>query len=517
MAGRRRIGALQSDRMLTALRVSVKERLFDRGPDENAGRRKSADDERMGEFGAPTRTLSRPRILFIGRSVAHLSYYESVITALAARGAEVEVLFDKGWSRNLPAGLGARFDEFRDERPDLKFGWLLRRGDKWRSFLFALRELRSYRNYLKRRETTPFYVKRWRSYLTDDLVRFADNRFVRALLKTGFTGSLLSAAEAFAPPDAGVRELLRQKNPNAVIVSPANMRFSEETDYLKAAKRLGVLTALPVLSWDNLSTKGLIQHAPDMVFVWNKSQYDDAVEIHKIPARRVVVAGAPFFDKWFDPPRFAPDRDAFCQRIGLDPARRIILYLGSSANIAQDETWFIEEAAEWLANAADPQLARAQILIRPHPANTKIYARLEEKGFLVSPRDGALPETQASFDDMRETFYHADAALSINTSAMVDAVLADLPVFSVKIDRYDATQSNSRHFRQLVDAGAICVSPNLYAFQRELATAFAGADQLAGKRRAFVESFARPCGRDRAAGDVIAAAILERIEERRHG
>lgn len=49
-----------------------------------------------------------------------------------------------------------------------------------------------------------------------------------------------------------------------MVLSPVNMRFSEELDYLKAARELGIPTHLAVYSWDNLSTQGLIHMTPDM-------------------------------------------------------------------------------------------------------------------------------------------------------------------------------------------------------------------------------------------------------------
>lgn len=459
----------------------------------------------------------RPRILIVGRSIAHISYFESIIAGLEERGAEVELLFDEAWSKSWSAGQLSRLDELREERPDLKIGWSVRRSDGWRDALFAMRELRSFRSYLTRRETTPFYVDRWRSYLIPELQKRSRSPFWLFVLKTALADWLMKGIEFLAPSDPEVRAFLQSKSPDVVVVTPGNMRFSEETDYLKAARRLGLATALPVLSWDNLSTKGLIQIAPDMVFVWNVAQYDDAVQIHRIPPKRITIAGAPFFDKWFDETTGAGDRGAFCKRVGLDPARKILLYLGSSANIASDESWFVEAIATRLAASPDPDLARTQILIRPHPANAKIYGRLEAKGMRVWPRDGALPETRAQFAEMRESFHHADAALGVNTSGMVDAVLADLPVFSVRISRYADTQSNSRHFRQMTAAGALYLVEDVSAFCEGLSAAFKGDDPAAPRRRVFAEAFARPCGAGRAAGDVIAEAIVRRAKERRYG
>src|SRR3954471_20536457 len=90
-----------------------------------------------------------PRVLFVGRSIGHFSYYESVLTGLLDGHADVELLLDRHWSEKWIQGIDTRaLDEFRAERPELKVEWLLRRSDKWRNILFALRELRSYRSYL---------------------------------------------------------------------------------------------------------------------------------------------------------------------------------------------------------------------------------------------------------------------------------------------------------------------------------------------------------------------------------
>ena len=39
---------------------------------------------------------------------------------------------------------------------------------------------------------------------------------------------------------------------------------------------------------------------PERVFVWNEIQAREAVELHGIPADRVVATGAQLFDPWFE-------------------------------------------------------------------------------------------------------------------------------------------------------------------------------------------------------------------------
>ena len=65
-----------------------------------------------------------------------------------------------------------------------------------------------------------------------------------------------------------------------LLVTPLVDIGSDQVDYVKAAQRLGIRSALPVLSWDNLTNKGLIRVQPDRVYVWNEAQKAEAVAMH---------------------------------------------------------------------------------------------------------------------------------------------------------------------------------------------------------------------------------------------
>jgi len=177
------------------------------------------------------------------------------------------------------------------------------------------------------------------------------------MLRTPIADFTLRLCEWIAPSDPSLLAFLSDKQPDVMVASPTNLRFSEETDFLKAARRLRIPTAIQVLTWDNLSTKGLVQILPDRLFVWNDRQYRDVREIHRVPQRDLSTVGSPFFDKWFDKVDGTSSREADCRRLGLDPEKKILLYLGSSKNIAKDESWFIEEVVEALAEARHELLA----------------------------------------------------------------------------------------------------------------------------------------------------------------
>ena len=85
-----------------------------------------------------------------------------------------------------------------------------------------------------------------------------------------------------------------------VLITPLVDLGSPQLDHFAAARRLGLRTVLPVGSWDHLSSKSLLRAIPDRVIVWNDTQRAEAIELHGVPADRVVVTGAQCYDQWFD-------------------------------------------------------------------------------------------------------------------------------------------------------------------------------------------------------------------------
>jgi hypothetical protein len=118
--------------------------------------------------------------------------------------------------------------------------------------------------------------------------------------------------EALIPSDPAFERFIADQRPDVLLVTPLVSLGGRQTEFVKAARRLGVPSALLVFSWDNLSNKGVIHTIPDRVFVWNEVQREEATKLHRVPAAAVVATGAPRFDSFF---RMSPslDRAAFAR------------------------------------------------------------------------------------------------------------------------------------------------------------------------------------------------------------
>jgi hypothetical protein len=237
------------------------------------------------------------------------------------------------------------------------------------------------------------------------------------------------------------------------------------------------------------------------------AHFSEAQRIHGMPGRRLMVTGSPFFDKWFVRHSPASDRKAFCSKMGLDPGQPFLLYLGSSSNISQDETWVVRELAATLARDARPDVRRLAILVRPHPANWQIYRSLTAEGTRVWPAAGALPGSADAIRDFDDMLRYSVAAVGLNTSAMIDAVIVDKPTISVVPPCYASTQEEAIHFQRLRDAGIFYLAESPAAAADKVAALLRGADTLRPQRRRFVSEFVRPRGLDRQAGAIAARAI----------
>ncbi|GHD49957.1 hypothetical protein GCM10017083_22970 [Thalassobaculum fulvum] len=456
---------------------------------------------------------SRPRVLYVCRAIAHFIYHETVIVALLRRGARVKVLFDEGWSSKKTIQFqDEALNAFRMRYPQVEIGWSVRRADRWREWIFPAREIRSYANYVRRgARTTEFYVNRWLGYVPEWVRSRRKNPRFQRLLTWSATDAALRLFERITPAAPEVMRHLREEKPDVIVVSPSNMRFSEEVEYVKAAKRLGIPVALHTMTWDNLSTKGVHHVVPDVVFLWNEIHFDDIREFHGFPEEICCIAGSPFLERWFDDGE-PEDRAQLCRRMGIAEQHPYVIYLGSSKNIAKDEAWVVERIHARLRASNDPRLRRMSIVIRPHPANFDVFLRLKLDGVVIWPRGGALPQTADLHHEFRSMLAHATATIGINTTAMSDSLLADCPCLTPLLREYDRTQRLANHFKVLADRDVMAVCQDWRDIERNLTELLDGIDATRHRRRGFKAWFARPRGTDRSAGDVMAERIFGMVK-----
>lgn len=329
------------------------------------------------------------------------------------------------------------------------------------------------------------------------------------MLRSRLFRSLVAASERIVPPSPAVAEWLRLEAPDVVFASPVIVKPSPEVEYVKAARALNIPTVVAVASWDNLTTKGTFHVAPDRLLVWNERIADEAVVLHGIPRSTIEITGAPTFDFWFEN-RAIQGRAEFFDRVGLDPERPMALYVCSSAFIVGDETQFVLA----LQAALDVHAPDVQLLVRPHPLNAGIWEGTAHNEITLFPRGGDWPDDDAAQLDYLTTMRHSAAVIGINTSAFVEAAIADRPCVTVTDPRFHSRQFGLGHFAHLTEAGYIEAAADVDGAARAIASLANGADPHANARKRFVATFVRPRGLALPVASIVADAIAQTARRR---
>jgi hypothetical protein len=389
------------------------------------------------------------KIIFVTHIFAQTRHFHTVFEELIARGHRVKVLGlhkPEIW----PAALTPPKHAISIE--GLEFGLTARpRRGFWGRYAPLIRASRNMLLYAhEEMQTATVFRRRAESFADPYLNRFTPRRGTPNARLVRF----YRVAEAATPADSQVMKQIKREAPDIVMCSP--LIFNEHismTEYVKAARRLGIPAVFPVFSWDNLTTKGVMHDLPDRVYVWNDDQRREVVELHGYPPERVEVFGAWRFDDFRDfEPRFTYEE--FCKRHQFDPAAPTILYIGSSPIVAATEHEFVANWIDAVRNAGDPTLSGANILIRPHPRNELAWwdaglATAQQRIAIQRMDELSLFETR----DLYEALHHSHAVVGLVTSAMLEAALLKKPVHTIITRDAGEGQEGTVHFKYLTTAG----------------------------------------------------------------
>lgn len=442
------------------------------------------------------------KIVFVVGAASRIRNFKETLAILADRGHDIRLTgrLRKGNFELPPTVEHARISGRLNPTE---------RVDEWREFVDLLRGARDYVRYFDPRYARATRLfRRAHEIAPTEVVRYCERHpWVRR--HWTLVARALAWCETLIPADPGFVAFLREERPDLVLVTPLVTFESYQTDYVKAAHRLGVPVVFLPFSWDNLTNKGLMRVHPDRVLVWNDVQRREAIDLHGSEPETVVVTGAARFDDFF---ARAPStsRDAFLSGFGLDPARPMVVYLGSSQLTGPNEMELVRRWAESLRTADDDVLRTCGILVRPHPAVRSSWesfdlSDLASVSVSMDVDRGSDESDQALFDAIA----HAHVAVGLNTSAMLEAAIIGRPVHTLLIPGFDEGQVGTIHFHYLVEAygGLATVARSFGEHHQQLSAVLRGAPPVSPRSRVFAERFLRPHGIERPVSPILAADI----------
>ena len=473
--------------------------------------------KRANGGGAEIETASPgKRILFIMRHEGYVRNCEYILQELAEKGHAVHVAIGQSSRKAHDAQVLAKLTE---RWPQITHGRLptlsIRPWDD------AAGLARSVIDYLRYFEPAYEYAPRLRARLARRAPRVAVRFFERFpaarhpwVLNT--VKALFRGLDHVAPSHLESEEYLATMRPDLVVCTPLLDSGSSSLDHLKSARELGIPTALCVASWDNLSSKGLIQFVPDRVIVWNGVQKDEAVRMHHVPPERVSVTGAHLFDHWFEM-QPSCSREEFCRRRGLNPAQPFLLYVCSSGFIAESEVPFVRRWIEAI-RSAHSSLADIGILVRPHAANAIQWHDVDlshYRNLTVWPPLGEGPVDPETKQHYFDSLYHCAAVIGINTSALIEGGIVGKPVFTILAEDFRETQIGTVHFHYLVQGGLLTTAEDLDEHVDQLGRVLTGEnEEMKATRERFVHDFIRPHGLETPCSPLAVRALEDLLNEK---
>ena len=274
-----------------------------------------------------------------------------------------------------------------------------------------------------------------------------------------------------AVPAIELHSLINEIRPD-ILIHPSIFKGYFINDLSEIAKQRAIPFILLMNSWDNPSLKRAALGSPDAVAVWGEQTARHSHKFMRIPRERIHVLGAAQFQLYRDPPDH--DRGEVCVSNGIDPAKPIILYAGSSKG--NREHFHLQRLNDAIA---DGTLPAASILYRPHPFGVSVdearriievelphvvvehsmrnlllaIAEERHKGFFITP-----------YADTHDLLSAVDIVISPLSTILIEAALHGKPALCFVPEEEDKN-SIWKSLRQLVHFQELMHSPGLMLAQ----------------------------------------------------
>ena len=280
--------------------------------------------------------------------------------------------------------------------------------------------------------------------------------------------------DGFVAINSEVAALLDKYKPDMVLAP--DIVFPLDRIFLRAAKRKGYFVIGLTRSWDNLTSKGVIQILPDKLVLHTDRMRVQAVELVGMPAKDIVVTGPPDFDKYFRP--FTTTKQDFCKKLGIPSDRRLILFAPFYDEYTGSAIIMINALLNAIKEGKLPQ--NAHFLIRYRPATPEIpdamFAGSDHYTitkpcslyFKVKNRAQAPTKDWEFSPDDAELLFHSivfsDMMINTFSTIAIDAAAVDKPVIGVRFDADPACPAKNSvlkipdahdHYRELERTGGV--------------------------------------------------------------
>ncbi|MCF0071410.1 CDP-glycerol glycerophosphotransferase family protein [Dyadobacter sp. CY261] len=253
-----------------------------------------------------------------------------------------------------------------------------------------------------------------------------------------FTGWLLLQTRGWlirhtTRPDE-YQALLRHNFRAVLSTSPLDLR---ENKIINSLKSCGIKCISMLISWDNLTSKGIINTNFDMVLVWNELMAAEYNRFYQMfgDIGCVCVTGVPRFDIYFKKMPF----NAILTRLsGIDPDKRVILFATGAVKHHSCQNYIIDDLLEYGKEKRD-----ILILVRCHPGDDPDRYRqysCSKKLVFYQPFNMKSPVPPVDFLETLQLQLEACyVCVQVASTMFLDAAACNKPVISIAYDAHPGT------------------------------------------------------------------------------
>jgi hypothetical protein len=265
-------------------------------------------------------------------------------------------------------------------------------------------------------------------------------------------------------------------SPTLVISTTAHHAEAWPLTYF--ARRSGIKTLANILSWDNTTTKPMMDVACDYYTVWSDEMKAEFAEQFPHIQTETIVVGCPLFDLYYQRP-YAKSREDFLAEIGLPPDKPYILYATNTPSAMPDECQVIEQY--WQALNRSRLSNRISMLVRLHPKESleKYQSLFGLKDLIVTRAakphwersDRWLPNHQ-DMSLLLNSMMHAAASVNVASTMSLESFALELPTINIAFKSSENVKDLgsmwsfdmfhfSEHYHAIVENGSVGLARNV--------------------------------------------------------
>ncbi|MFL2642083.1 MAG: hypothetical protein ACJ0GV_00990 [Dehalococcoidia bacterium] len=449
------------------------------------------------------------KILYCLRNKNIFNYNESIIENLSENGHIIKIIFsnEDGMNENS-------FDPNPEERiKNLKnttFEYLKPTRNFIQKICFVCREIKNYQRYFhssyRDDSQHSFYQERWTKYLPV-FIRFVFTKisFFKIKKIIRFTNLLFNFIEKISGYPKIHKKIIDNFEPDLIIGSPGNLRFSEEIEFIKYGKTKNIITVICVLTWDNLTTKGGFNVVPDKFIVWNKFHKNELLKYHQVDQEKIIICGSPFFDKWFSKKYSNYSENLFNEIFDLNSNSKFLIYLGSSSNLGKNDEEVIKEI---LIKLNQSILKDIFLIIKPHLTNQDYLKNFEDISNVRLWKNNFSDNWVDNQSLFKYGLKRSICSIGLNTTAMIDSVINKCPVISIIYDKNLNEPTNSAiHFKTMIESDIYTLMDDLSYLEDGIEKIQSNKTLFENKRNEFIQSFVRPVNLNIEVGEIVRKEI----------